>query len=403
MGWIESLMLCVPLSGFLWSMAVSGLGFTVPTVPLDGGQEERSPTPTQAPKVSPQSPPTVAKPRTFSTFNSQPLDQQIKLYLRYLKEVGTPDILIVGSSRAYQGVDPLVLQNTLIKRGYSDVKVFNLGVNGATAQVVDLILRRLLTQEQLPRLILWADGARAFNSGRNDLTLARITASPGYAQLIAGIRPQIAPTEVTELKPFCIKLSSGFPVSDLAVFQTSADRSSNLTKAKTQQFCLQPAVSAPSFVVKTVPLGVDASPTSAELGFNTVSTRFDPDRYFRRYPNVPGSFDGDYRNFTLQGNQTLAFRNTLRFARSRGIPIVFVSLPLTQTYLDPVRAESEQMFRNFLMQFAYEGKLTFHDMSRRWSDQNGYFADPSHLNRYGAAVVATHIGKVIPLPGATDR
>lgn len=383
-------------------MAVSGLGLTVPTVPIDSKQEERSPTPTQAPKISPQSPSTVAKPSTFPTFNSQPLDNQIKLYLRYLKEVGTPDILIVGSSRAYQGVDPLVLQNTLIKRGYSDVKVFNLGVNGATAQVVDLILRRLLTQAQLPRLILWADGARAFNSGRNDLTLARITASPGYAQLVAGIRPQIAPAEVTELKPFCIKLSSGFPVSDLAVFQTSDDLYSNLTKAKTQQFCLQPSP-AQSFVVKTVPLGFDASSTSAELGFNAVSTQFNPDRYFRRYPIVPGSYDVDYRDFTLQGKQSLAFRITLRFARSRRIPIVFVSLPLTQTYLDPVRAEYEQMFRNFLMQFAYEGKLTFHDMSLRWPDQNGYFADPSHLNRYGAAVVATHIGNVIQLPGITKR
>ena len=67
--------------------------------------------------------------------------------------------------------------------GYGDLDIFNFGVNGSTAQVVDLTLRQVLRPDQLPRLILWADGARAFNSGRLDITYNGIVASDGYRQL----------------------------------------------------------------------------------------------------------------------------------------------------------------------------------------------------------------------------
>ena len=46
--------------------------------------------------------------------------------------------------------------------------------------------RRLLTPEQLPKLIIWADGARAFNSGRVDKTYNAIATSVGYQHLAAG-------------------------------------------------------------------------------------------------------------------------------------------------------------------------------------------------------------------------
>jgi hypothetical protein len=81
--------------------------------------------------------------------------------------------------------------------GYEDISIFNFGVNGATAQVVDLIIRQVLEPDQLPRLILWADGARAFNSGREDVTFNAITVSPGYRDLLANVEPQ--PHETDDL------------------------------------------------------------------------------------------------------------------------------------------------------------------------------------------------------------
>lgn len=41
-------------------------------------------------------------------------------------------------------------------------------------------LRQLLTPQQLPKLVIWADGARAFNSGRIDRTYETIASSDRY-------------------------------------------------------------------------------------------------------------------------------------------------------------------------------------------------------------------------------
>jgi hypothetical protein len=92
--------------------------------------------------------------------------------------------MIVGSSRALRGVDPVALRKELAAMGYEDISIFNFGINGATAQVVDLVIRQVLEPDQLPRLIIWADGARAFNSGRVDVTFNAIVASPGYRDLL---------------------------------------------------------------------------------------------------------------------------------------------------------------------------------------------------------------------------
>ena len=64
------------------------------------------------------------------------------------------------------------------RRGVIDA--FHFGINGATAQVVDFMLRHVLKPSELPKLILWADGSRGFNSGRDDATFGVIADSPGY-------------------------------------------------------------------------------------------------------------------------------------------------------------------------------------------------------------------------------
>ena len=86
-----------------------------------------------------------------------------------------------------EGVDPAALRQSLGAAGYEGLSIFNFGVNGATAQVVDLIVRRLIPPDQLPQIIVWADGARAFNSGRTDVTFDAIATSEGYQQLESGV------------------------------------------------------------------------------------------------------------------------------------------------------------------------------------------------------------------------
>ncbi|QZZ23034.1 hypothetical protein J5X98_12210 [Leptothermofonsia sichuanensis E412] len=406
-------LLYAPLSGFLWTVFINGLGLTGLELPQSEvtGESPLEQTPLL---VSTTLATSATRPSTpFPTFNSQPLDRQLKLYLQYVAESGPPDVLVVGSSRAYQGINPIVLQQSLSRRGYSGATVFNFGVNGATAQVVDLKLRQVLTPDQLPRLILWADGARAFNSGRVDSTYNNIIASPGYKRLVAGIRPTLPQPEIATPPPFCLRLSAGLlednlPEDALPEGTLKESRSSSFSgvtppPTKNQQLCIQPLdetnrFSPSGWVIQASPLPAKPASSPAALGFNTVTTRFNPTSYFRQYPRVPGSYDADYRNFTLQGSQSAAMNRVIRFARSRRIPIVFVNMPLTQIYFDSTRTYHEQQFRAYIQRFANYGQLTFYDYGQRWLNQHHYFADPSHLNQLGAAHVSNQLGQDLKLP-----
>jgi hypothetical protein len=294
----------------------------------------------------------------FPPLGNRVLDEQLALYLSYIATFDNPDILIIGSSRALQGLNPQILQQRLAQQGYTDLKVYNFAVNGATAQVVSFILRYLLTPEQMPKMIIWAGGSRSFNSGRFDRTFAQILESPGFAAVQAGDRPTFA---------------SATPLA--ATVETATNHSP--TRDKTQ-----------------------AMPVSSinGYGFLAVNDVFNPDTYYQSFPRVPGAYDDAYLNFNLEGVQAVSTRAIATFARSNSIPLVFINLPLSDDYLDETRSGYEQQFQQFLQQEAQKGDFVVVDLLNEWPGQNLFFADPSHLNRVGAAQVAIRVSEDDSIP-----
>jgi len=285
-------------------------------------------------------------PRVFPALGSDVLDEQLSLYHSYVATLGAPDILIVGSSRALQGVDPQVLQQALAVQGYPGLRVYNFSVNGATAQVVSFLTRQLFAPDLQPRLIIWAEGSRAFNSGRFDRTFAEILNSPGYAAVQQGAKLSVA------------NPSQNVPLPD-----------------------------------DPVPL----SPINSH-GFLAVNEQFNPAIYYRSFPRVRGQYDDMYRGFRLEGVQTVSFEAVVKFFQSQGIPLVLVNLPLSNDYLDSVRLPYERQFQAFLRRWANTGALTVVDLLETWRWQSHLFADPSHVNRYGAREVARLIAEDPRIP-----
>jgi hypothetical protein len=306
----------------------------------------------------------------FSSFNTQFLDEQILLYLSYIAAVGTPDILIVGSSRAVQGIHPRYLQHGLVSQNNEDLKVFNFGVNGATAEVVSFMLVQLLSQEQLPKLIIWGDGVRAFNSGRQDRTYQAIVSSTGYQELSKGYLPKLI---MEEEPPFSESCEAELLEAVNNIFDLQFKQSNSFL-----DWLLPPA------------LALDIKDIDAQ-GFLPVFRKFEPNTYYKSYPRVIGLYDGDYVNFSLQGSQSQALNQVVNFTKEKEIPLIFVNLPLTQDYLDTVRNRAEDQFRNFMNNQDQAGNLIFIDLSKQWLNQNHYFADPSHLNVYGATAIANQL------------
>jgi hypothetical protein len=269
--------------------------------------------------------------RVAWTFGSDVIDEKLALYAAHVAAEGAPEIAIVGSSRALQGVDPTVLQQELEGRGQRSMRSLNLGINGATAQVVDRFVREVLPSDQLPRRIIWADGVRAFNSGRPDRTDRSLRESPGYRALKQG------------------------------------------------ELSIQPD-------------DVDGSSALRADGFLPIETRFSFDLYYRDRNPVAGQYDGDYANFSLAGDQGEATQRLVEFTQAQGIELILVPLPLTTGYLDPTRTAAEQEFRQLLARLAQQhSHVSLLEIETTLPDR--YFEDPSHLNRYGAIAVTRAIAR----------
>ena len=355
----------------------------------------------------------IASP-PYPSFDSQRLDEQLFLYQQVLAESGPPDILIVGSSRALQGVDPIALEMALAHQGYPGLNIYNFSVNGATAQVIELVVRKILPRNQLPRLIIFADGVRAFNSGRVDRTYEAISNSRGYQRLVSGISPFTNSAQAGSKQSIArsgeyVQLAHQEPGNDWnkgyqAVNQWFSAVSSSMTENYHRQ--RERATWFPGFELPGMPTLEDAiaqsSPNQMQpTGFFPATTRYDPTTYYQNYPRVAGRYDGDYANFSLEGEQKTSLEAIAAYTKARGIPFVLVNLPLNKDYLtDPVRQTSHQQFRQQMLELSQNKGFIFRDLSNEWPTEHGNFSDPSHLNRYGAFAVSLRLAQDETIPWA---
>ncbi len=345
------------------------------------------------------------------TFNARQLDEQLALYKQRLAiKNRPPDVLIIGSSRALRGVDPMALSKALVNQGDPNIDIFNFGINGATAQVVDAIIRYVLEPKELPKLILWADGSRAFNNGREDITFNAVESSPGYKQIIQKASTQNNADQVPK-NPQKIpdKINTEIAKADVSFYQISNDWLNEVVANLSASYKNRDQIKALlQKSLKYLPassehnqrkLNTDATYNS-EIdnnssivgvdfdGFLPLSIRYNPKTYYQKHPKVSGDYDNDYKSFQLSGKQDQAFQSLLEFTKKNNISLVFVNMPLTSEYLDPVRTKYEQQFQAYLLSFTNHSHFIYRDFSQLWPTINDYFSDPSHLNRYGAYQVS---------------
>ncbi len=336
-----------------------------------------------------------------ASFNNSLLDRKLAEYQLLCDREGVPDVLIVGSSRALRGIDPDVLQRSLKKRRQANLKIYNFGINGATAQTVDLLLRQVLTAEKLPKLVIWADGARAFNNGRVDRTYENLISSNRYRQSIA-----LKGGDSNNQSPL-------FQVQ--AIVKNSYDAIDNSAHDRFIEF--SPAYHHrdrfKTWIQKQLPIGslfelpnnqLNGDPLDSSKdwkynpdGFLPLDLKFAPATYYQQYSKVSGDSDGDYANFKLDGSQHQALQQVSDFLASKKISLVFVNLPLTDIYLDPFRRDREIIFKQYMQDLASSNQLVFIDLDGLLNTQYALFSDPSHLNQFGAIEVSTQLSK-IPIP-----
>ncbi|MGL5081982.1 MAG: hypothetical protein ACRC8A_10905 [Microcoleaceae cyanobacterium] len=345
----------------------------------------------------------------YPTFDSEQLDEQLIRYQQYLAtEKRPPDILILGSSRALRGIDPRVLEQALARQGHQ-LRVFNFGVNGATLQVVDLILSRILPPEQLPKLVIIADGVRALNGGRADRTYETIATSEGYQRLAQGqfrilleSEPEATQTQSDPSQSSKSSLGQGWldqRLTEISMAYPQRDRLKQTLQILVRQkiFVQEQSVEAPDQLEELVKVTQEA-PRLERNGFLPLEIQFDPVTYYENHSRVSGYYDSDYQSFELDGIQMDALRRLAQYTQTHDVGLVFVNMPLTHDYLDEVRVAYEDKFQQSMEQLAASTNFTFVNLAFQWMDAYTYFSDPSHLNQIGAAAVSQHLAENSTIP-----
>lgn len=346
------------------------------------------------------------------SFNTRQLEEQLALYKqRLLKRGKPPNVLIIGSSRALRGVDPAELSQALATQGYLNVDVFNFGINGATSKVVDFVLRQVLKPSELPKLIIWADGSRAFNSGREDITFNAIAASQGYKEISSkalskinhadvSTPAQIATVEKTKNSYHAFNRWLNHALAKVSVTYQNRDTLNNLLLKQLKSWSTM-GNSFPAMSTKASPEDENSLQSVDFDGFLPLSIRFQPQIYYQQHPKVTGDYDNDYKNFQLGGEQDAALQAVIEFTKTHNISLAFVNMPLTADYLDPIRSKYEQEFHEYMLRLANQPNFIYRDFTHLWTTTNDYFSDPSHLNRYGAYEVSKKLGHDAMIPWPT--
>lgn len=349
--------------------------------------------------IDPQLTTTSSSTTTQLSFNNSLLEQKLAQYQTLCIQDGVPDVLIIGSSRALRGIDPTTLRQSLTDRVGVDVKVYNFGINGATAQVVDLILRQLLKPQQLPKLVIWADGARAFNSGRADRTYETIALSDRYRQLALMSASSSNTLPILQAQS---SFKNSYQAIDSAVDRQLAQVSSVYQHRDLLKTRLQAQVPLVNEIVDSSTALI--SPTSDQEpqidgdGFLPLAVKFDPDTYYQSHPKVTGDSDADYSNFQLLGIQHQALQQVTNLLSTHRVPLIFVNVPVSDIYLDKFRQAGEMNFKQYMQQFVDLNQLTFVDMDGFLNTQYDRFSDPSHLNQFGASEVSRYLAQTNLIP-----
>lgn len=372
----------------------------------------------------------------YPSLGQRQFDQQLRRYLVYVETLGRPDILIVGSDLARQGINPWVLRQSLGDRGYPGLGVFNWGVENASAQTVEVLLRHILTPEQRPRLVIWADGAGALNGERQDPLFEQLTRSRGYRLRQQGHVPRLSATERHALQAervllqHAIAAGDTLPLPDALKQLTPAPQPthlgslpgsdsslrSELSSLRFVNWCRSangpcglgsgPGLSTPAKAVGVPPSADSASPSwplndrqrrfLAALGFQDNEQHTAAVAALAPPQSAPDDPNDLYHNFSLQGSQHQALYRILQWGQAEGVAIAFLPLPASSLYWDGRRDRHDQAFQTYLAVASHMTSLHLIELqgelsSRAWPQDR--FADLSHLNRSGAATLSWQLGQ----------
>jgi hypothetical protein len=307
---------------------------------------------------------------------------EYRSYVTELSARAAPDVAILGSSRAANGVVASRLKDLLAKQG-TRVKVGASSLSGARAEETLYAMERARDVSRLPRVWLWALtplelGGRLEQPSLQATYLWRL---PDWwrerHELQARADHYLPGVLVNELGRLSRVVRMRFVVEPNVVEEAGPESWSALRAG------FAPDTRAPSFM-------------QGGLHRNHIGKR----RFMTR--SVTRKAAVRYRDLALRGDSTLDpfqarhLELAARTAADAGVRLIFLELPLSPRFDDVMPAGAEQAFRNLVTNVARRHGFRFVTSEDLDVDLGADdFRDVGHLNFRGATKVTTAVAPVV--------
>ncbi len=294
----------------------------------------------------------------------------------------TPDVVILGSSRAQAGIAPPVIESELASRLGRPIIACDLAVTTSVPLEDYFILRRLISDGVHPRFIIYATADYAFNSAivdRNTPVQDNVT----YLTTLGDL-PDLAQSHVASGTGGILTESSwylNFIAARLVRFY--ADR---------RGFEIALCQHSPAFGPCPGILPGDAETVSSP---QTPERIYPIDRAEGWYPlpeatarslaNSAWQYTGWLANYHVSSEALGYLGRIVALARQQHAGIILVNTPILPQHLTFFPAPTDYLeYLRAIERFSVVQRVPFYDFGLDYDDNLADFADTNHLNYWGA-------------------
>jgi|GEM_PF-2675756 len=300
-------------------------------------------------------------------------DQSLKIHA-YRAAPSGYNVVVMGSSRAELGVNPLVVEKELSRQAEGSLTCFNLSQSAGQIRTDHVIFREVLRGQSTPDVVVLCTEARGFNS------MSRRTSEyvKHYAQpwdILVEIRDIAAAGCLSDAASSFIR-----SISCVVQYLTQSPRTQKsknhvlfweLSKGHGDPFRMNEG---------------DQSKPAPTPGSRRWKAKFEKRKSFVR--------DNLLNDFEIGRASRRAFEKIIEISRERKIELVVVNMPLTTDYMSLFEPGEYSQYMSYITKTCDREKIPFFDYNAYEQHlPDSLFYDPDHLGPKGSILFSRRIAR----------
>lgn len=284
-----------------------------------------------------------------------------------------PDVVVMGSSRAYAGLSPSIIERQVFQKTGKRIRAFSIAQRGGAIRTDRVIIRDVLKGKKRPGLILLGVDTRGFNSNNH-------IQDEIYFKYYATQRDILSEDGSITLAELGWR-AQGF-IRDTSNLLRLVESSPWQSDHKEQLALLTKHHGA-----------IPVERSVADLDGEELALM--KSRLF----SVRGE---ELKRYEIEGVADHAFKSIISLCDERNIKLVVVNMPVHPEFMDIYRNDERSRFLEYIVPACEHAHVEFANLQEEVALDDTEFWDLGHVNKYGAEIIGRYITEELLLPEMND-